>query len=462
MFLRFFIILFIGGCANWLFGQGISSGGDAVVDVSKNVPVRELLQSGPMVGYATFREVMLWVQTTSEAKVQFKYWEQDKPQKKYTTDVIQTTKSQAFTAKLLADSVQPGRFYNYQLLINNTAVSLSYPLRFQTPALERTTPLKVALGSCNYVNDTVYEDSAKYKGGNYEIFTSIYDKKPDIMLWGGDNVYTRDVDWGSRTGFFYRYTHTRSMQQIQPLIASVSNYAVWDDHDYGSGDGNRAYPYKHLGLEAFKLFWANPTVGIENNGGITSHFEWADTEFFLMDNRSFRTDKNLKTAEKTILGEVQIRWLIENLKNSRATFKFVVMGGQFLTSATEKENYINYPKERDSILKYIDLEDIKGVIFLTGDRHFTELSKYQPNGTYPIYDLTVSPLTSNIHREAALKEINQFRLENTLVAERNFCILDVSGNQKDRILKITIYNTTGKELWTKLITANELYTKSKN
>gem|GEM_PF-6823568 len=34
-----------------------------------------LLQSGPMVGYSEMKEVLLWVQTKSSAKVKFAYWE---------------------------------------------------------------------------------------------------------------------------------------------------------------------------------------------------------------------------------------------------------------------------------------------------------------------------------------------------------------------------------------------------
>jgi alkaline phosphatase D len=245
---------------------------------------------------------------------------------------------------------------------------------------------------------------------------------------------------------------------MQPLLGICNHYAIWDDHDYGPGDANRAFYNKALGLETFQLFWANPTYGISPQNGITSYFSWSDTEFYLMDNRWFRTDKNIVTSEKVILGDTQIRWLIENLKNSRATFKFVVMGGQFLCAANEKENYINYPEERERILNALEKEEIKGVIFITGDRHFTELSRYTGTSGQVIYDLTVSPLTNSVHKEGAT-EFNALRVENTLVMERNFGLLEVSGPEGNRQLKITIYNVAGKEIWNKIIPAGELYTR---
>ncbi|MDW8296496.1 MAG: alkaline phosphatase family protein, partial [Raineya sp.] len=49
-----------------------------------------LLQSGPMVGYSEMKEVLLWVQTKSSAKVKFAYWEKGNATKKTFTDEVTT------------------------------------------------------------------------------------------------------------------------------------------------------------------------------------------------------------------------------------------------------------------------------------------------------------------------------------------------------------------------------------
>ena len=41
---------------------------------------QDLINSGPMVGYSTMQEVLLWVQTSENAKVHFEYYEIDNPQ----------------------------------------------------------------------------------------------------------------------------------------------------------------------------------------------------------------------------------------------------------------------------------------------------------------------------------------------------------------------------------------------
>jgi len=48
-----------------------------------NMNAQNLLKSGPMVGYSTMREVCIWVQTTSQAKVKFEYWNINDAKKKF-------------------------------------------------------------------------------------------------------------------------------------------------------------------------------------------------------------------------------------------------------------------------------------------------------------------------------------------------------------------------------------------
>ena len=93
--------------------------------------------------------------------------------------------------------------------------------------------------------------------------------------------------------------------------------------------------------------------------------------------------------------EKQVEYLIDMLKNSKAPFKFVVSGGQFLNTAEVYENHINFPEERAFILQRIKEENIKGVIFLTGDRHHSEVNKMDLGDGNCIYEFTTSPLVSS-------------------------------------------------------------------
>lgn len=277
------------------------------------------------------------------------------------------------------------------------------------------------------------------------------------MLWAGDNTYLREVDWDTRTGIMHRYTHTRKLPEMQALLGSTHNYAIWDDHEYGPNDSDRGYALKSTTLEAFKLFWANPNY-IFDNQAITGTFTWADVQFFLVDDRWFRTPKDLRVGEKEMLGKMQKQWLLDALAASDASFKFVVVGGQVLNSLDDPrlETFSYFVDERNAFLQAIRDNRIPGVIFLSGDRHHTELSKMERGGTYPLYDVTVSPLTAGPVGDRALNEKNLFRVPNTYYGKRNFATFEVSGARKERVLKITIWDVEGKEVWTQEIKANDL------
>ena len=420
---------------------------------------QDLINSGPMVGYSTMQEVLLWVQTEERANVHFEYYEINNPKVKFSTDKIETEKKNGYVAKLIADQVIPGKKYKYEVYINNYKIERNYAMEFQTQELWkwRTDPpdVKFIIGSCSYINEPKFDRPGKPYGSNFEIFNSINKKNPDFMLWLGDNTYLREPDWNSRTGFIKRYSHTRAFPELQPLLASTHHYATWDDHDYGPNNSDGSFWLKETASEIFKLFWGNPNYNVTGKGGITGFFQWSDLDFFLLDNRYHRTANNNLTGNRQMLGKDQIDWLINALSFSQASFKFVAVGGQVISNGAVYENYATYPDERKYLLDKIREAKIEGVIFLDGDRHHTILSKMQETkNVYPLYDLTCSSLTAGVNNDN--EPYNSFKLEETFVNVNNFGMLNVTGPTNDRELTIQIFDKDGKELWIKSIKANDL------
>lgn len=416
------------------------------------------LQAGPMAGYSEMREVLLWAQTTAAANVHFVYWDTAAPAVRHRTTGGTTRAEDGFTTRQTADLLEPGRGYAYELWMDGAPVRVTYPLRFQTQALWqwRTDPpaFRIALGSCFYVNEPEYDRPGAPYGGDYHILASLARTQPDAMLWLGDNTYYREVDWFTRSGMIHRYTHTRSLPELQPLLGSTHHYAIWDDHDFGPNDSDRSWSRKETALDVFRLFWGNPTYGVGGPPGVTTMFQWGDVEFFLLDNRYHRAPNFRRGPDHTVLGEEQFQWLIDALTSSRAPFKFVAIGGQVLNPRAEHETYANVsPAERQRLMDAVSAQNIPGVIFLTGDRHLTELTRIDRSGDYPLYDLTVSPLTAGAFTTGTA---NPASVPGTLVTQRNFALLDFSGPRQDRVVKISVYDAAGTELWSRSIRATEL------
>lgn len=419
---------------------------------------KDLLQSGPMLGYCEMREVKLWVQTNTVADVYFKYYEKENPDIEYFTDEVRTEKEFGYTAHCIADEIMPNRKYIYELYINDEKIIFNYPLEFTSLKdwdwKSEPTELKLAMGSCAFINDSLFDRAGNPYGGEYEIYEAIYNDNPDIMLWLGDNVYYREADWYTKTGIYYRNTQVRSLPEMQPLLASAHNYAIWDDHDYGPNNSNRAFRNKELTRNAFIDFWGNPTYG-EDEEGIYTMFNWGDADFFLLDNRWFRSPNNRKTGKREMLGKIQIQWLIDNLVYSKAKFKIIVIGGQVLNPVAKYETYSTFKDELDYLLETIEKENIEGVVFISGDRHFSELTALERDNNYTLYDMTVSPLNSGAYSKGC-EENNTLRVEGTCYNERNYGLLEITGKRKDRSLTLTIKNVSGKTIWMKSIHESEL------
>lgn len=405
------------------------------------------LVSGPMLGDVQMISAKIWGQTVNAAPAHLTFYPKDHPEKSATTAATPDAQFGNATVWDLND-LTPATTYFYYFEGNKTTL-----YSFTTQALWQwrtdAPDFRVALGSCTYINEEAYDRPGKAYGGEYKIFSSIKSTNPNLMLWMGDNIYLREPDWSSLGGIVRRYNHTRKTPELNALLSSCANYAIWDDHDFGPNDADGSFIHKDWTLDAFKHFWANPSYGIPNSQGITTQFSYSDVDFFLLDNRYHKVSPEVKGQESTILGEEQINWLIQALKFSRAPFKLVAVGGQFLNTIEKFETFSTVPAERERIIKAITENNITGVVFLSGDRHCTELSQLTLENGQMIYDLTVSPLTSGPYDTS--KEDNKLRVEGTTVPERNFATLDFSGPKDKRTMTITIFNSAGEKKWTREI-----------
>lgn len=426
-----------------------------------------------MVGYGQMTEVMLWVQTMKPAVVQYHYWDAANPTIKMKSSAVKTSEEFSNIAKTVIHGLKPGTKFEYELLLDGKAVKRNYPLRFQTQALWqwRTDPpdFTVGFGSCAYINEPEFDRPGRAYGGSYGIFSTIAAKSPDLFIWGGDNIYLREPDWDSRAGIIHRNQHTRSIPEMQPLLGATHNYALWDDHDFGPNDADRTYRLREESLDIFKLFWANQTYGTAETQGVFGRFIWNDVEFFLLDDRYHRSpNRSINNESKTMFGKEQLQWIKDALSNSMANtfinFRIIVNGNQMLnTNSQFSESFTQFSTEYNDLIGYIKTNKIPGILFLSGDRHLTELIVVKDSSMYPLYDFTSSALTSGLNGlkdrtgEPTIEFFNPLRVEGTLVNDKhNFGILKFRGKRKERVVSMEVYDVTGAQRWAKEITVEEL------
>ena len=423
------------------------------------------LISGPMLGYIEHREALIWCEVpTATESFAIKYRVKGKPDTEKEAHNIQMGGSNYATVKVILEELDMDTNYEYDIYLNGEKVDPSVPTAFKTKRLwewrEPAPDFSFLIGSCYYLNDPKYDRPGTPYGKNPKILETMGNMPTDFMIWGGDNVYLREADYSSASGMAYRYSFNFRLPQMQKLRATRANYAIWDDHDYGPNDSDGRFELKEASLDLFKNYWGNKTFGESDNEGTYHKFKWSDCDFLCMDDRFYRAANSLPDSiggkpnpSKVFYGRKQLDWLKNNLISSSATFKFIVTGGQMLNPLADKECFYFYPVEYQELMNFIVENNISGVIFLTGDRHFSELIKWQPTGFYPLYDFTCSAVTSGVARP---ENPNPRRVVGSLLAENNFGKIAVSGGKGDRKVTLETYDIEGKKRWNFSISEKEL------
>ncbi len=418
------------------------------------------LRAGPMAGANGQRSTRLWLQTTEPATVEL-FYRRTGGQEEWARQWRDTVVEEDNVAHFVIGGLEPGSVYEYWLKIDGKAVGREAPFRFHTQKLwqyrEDPPAFTLMTGSCSYFNETVYDRPGRPYGRSPSIFEVMAERKPELMLWLGDNIYFREADYLARADMHLRYLHDRAVPELQRFLQTGHHLAVWDDHDYGPNNSNRSWVHKAHALELFQRYWANDSYGLPDLPGVFGQFSYNDVDLFLMDDRYYRdADDMPDTPDKQLFGKAQMNWLKNALLASRAPFKIIAGGGQFINDNNPYEGWNHFPAERRDFLDWLQATRVQGVLFLSGDRHHTELLRLERQGHYPLYELTCSPLTSGSHKVKGKQLTPPLASGTHVVNTQNFCELHFSGPRRKRVLEVRVFDATGKPLWTRKIHAAEL------
>jgi len=355
--------------------------------------------------------------------------------------------------------------YQYSFLINNKPSGRTGEFTTKDLWQWRKAPPEFSFltGSCSYFNEPVYDRPGKPYGQDSSIFEPMAKEKAAFMLWLGDAWYTREVDYYSDWGLWYRASHDRALPILQNFWKAFSHYAIWDDHDFGPNDIGSNYILKETSREIWKKYWCNPSYG-ENGQGIYSMLSWGDADVFLTDDRWWRSADEIKDSvggkpnrNKRMLGKQQMDWLKNSLLYSNATFKIIALGDQVLNSVSPYDKLRDFPVEYDELMKFLLEYKINGVVFLTGDRHHSEIIKMERPGTYSLFDVTVSPLTSGTHKFGGPEKENPSRILG-IDEKQNYAKFSFMGPKNERKLVVEFFGVRGEKLADWSITEKELKT----
>ena len=249
--------------------------------------------------------------------------------------------------------------------------------------------IRIAIGAC-----------LRYSPGGTAL-ADIAAHDPDLMLWLGDNIYADTEDMAVLRAV---YEQLGANPRFQALASTTEMLDVGDDHDYGRNNVNGSWPLKEASKAEFLRFWGAPADDPRHDQPgvyVARTFGTGDQtiQVILLDNR-FNLDPwdyEGTDPSRQVLGEVQWAWLRERLLEP-ATIRIIGSGVQVLNDYDidrEWEGWDDSPLQRQRLFDLIRELEIAGVVFVSGDMHFAELTRHPDPAValgYPTYDLTPSGL----------------------------------------------------------------------
>jgi alkaline phosphatase D len=321
-----------------------------------------------------------------------------------------TNASKNYTVKIDVIGLQAGTTYYYQF----TALGAkSLVGRTQTAPNNGSEHLRFAIVSCS-----------NYEAGYFNAYAKIAQRNDlDAVIHLGDYIYEygqggygdstlknqRQVlpkneilsleDYRTRYSIYRLDKDLRSVHQQHPFIV------VWDDHETAN-DSYKEGAENHSESEGS---WANRRAiarqvyaeWLPIRGEAQSIYRKINygnlADLILLDTRLEGREKQIKDVKdaqlyaenRTILGNKQREWFLNELKNSQAQWK--IIGNQVIfaefnigwasaaiqgyTPEQLESRFLDiwdgYPAERTKIIDFIKNNQINNVVFLTGDFHTT-------------------------------------------------------------------------------------------
>ncbi len=241
----------------------------------------------------------------------------------------------------------------------------------------------------------------------------ISEQKPDLLFMIGDNVY---VDGGpvplksvNEDDIWRRYAETAQRLDLYKSKQLIPVFATWDDHDFGINDGGAEFQHKLFAQSVFKTFFPmEPNSILQSGPGVASALKIGHQQFLFLDDRSFRSAKLSKP--QTHFGAEQTSWLLEQIQKHKGP-TWLISGDQFFGGYHRFESFEgHHPEDFKKIIKELK-NTKKPLIFLSGDRHLSEVSKIEKSVFgFETLEMTSSGLHAKMHPGSADQHKNPRRI----------------------------------------------------
>lgn len=313
------------------------------------------------------------------------------------------------TVKKMVKGLEPNTRYWYQF---SSELNESPLGTFRTfPLNDRARPFELAITGDS---DELWQDHPPGPPlRDFAVLDRVREDKPDMFIYMGDTIYS-DSETGAPLAAtleekWDKYKNNR-LPATRMALKKLNTWTVWDDHevvnDFAGAELSVDNPALfNAGVQAFNDYWP-----IAENRYYRKVNYGKNIDMIFLDERSYRTEladtegdpcfptgesvdlaptmpeesrtelgldpvdpaclAHIKDPTRTMLGEEQLAWFKDQLKNSDAKWKLIINEvGISQLFVRPYDRWEGYEHERNNILNFIKNQNIENTVFLTTDLH---------------------------------------------------------------------------------------------
>ena len=157
--------------------------------------------------------------------------------------------------------------------------------------------------------------------------------------------------------------------------------------------------------------------------------------------------------QATMLGERQWTWLEQQL-SVPADVRLIGSSLQVLADFPGWEGWYLFPHDQQRLIELMRRTRANGVVFLSGDTHYAEVSKLDVNVPYTLWDMTSSGLTE----EWPVPTPNSNRVSSVL-REANFGLVEIDWQGAETTVTVSVVDQHGARRIEQRLQLSELRTQ---
>ncbi|XP_010523270.1 PREDICTED: uncharacterized protein LOC104801648 [Tarenaya hassleriana] len=358
-------------------------------------------------------------------------------------------------------------FFWWFLLLSAAVMAAEHPIS------------RIAFGSCSN------------QSAPQPIWDAIQKFDPQLFIWLGDNIYgdtkqpfkvfgkERTIGpWKNAPRFVpsseeemtSHYTKAKANPGYSRIRKNAKVIGTWDDHDYGLNDAGKEFDHKVTNQRLMLDFLDEPLDSPRRKqAGVYASYSFGPAskriKVILLDTRYHRDPLQ---SDGTILGDAQWTWLERELRGPLSEITVIGSSVQVISnlSATTgplfyMESWGRFPKERQRLFQLIADSKRSGIIFISGDVHFGEITRYDCGVGYPLHEVTSSGLVQSVESvlppplhffvrflswyiPSTMRVVNQnCKFKSCTYGQQNFGAISIDWNANPVTINLEIRDVSG-------------------